>query len=44
LTRFNEVKDLVENQMEKRIKVLRMHNGGEICGNELEELCKKCGI
>jgi hypothetical protein len=42
--RFKEFKDLVENQIEKIIKVLRTDNGGEFCGNEFEELCKKCGI
>jgi hypothetical protein len=42
--RFKEFKDLVENQTEKRIKVLRIDNGGEFCGNEFEEFCKKCGI
>jgi hypothetical protein len=35
---------LVENQPEKKIKVLRTGNGGEFCGNEFEKLCKKCGI
>jgi transposase InsO family protein len=35
---------LVENQTEKKIKVLRIDNGGELCGNEFEEFCKKCGI
>jgi transposase InsO family protein len=34
----------VENQTEKKIKVLRMDNGGELCRNEFKELCKKCGI
>jgi transposase InsO family protein len=34
----------MENHIEKRIKVLRMDNGGELCGNEFEELCKMCGI
>jgi transposase InsO family protein len=24
--------------------VLRTDNGRELCGNEFEELCKKCGI
>jgi transposase InsO family protein len=24
--------------------VLRTDNGGEFCGNEFEEFCKKCGI
>jgi hypothetical protein len=44
LDRFKEFKALVENQTEKRIKVLRTDNGGEFCGNEFEEFCKKCGI
>ena len=35
---------MVENQTEKKIKVLRTDNGGEFCGNEFEEFCKKCGI
>jgi hypothetical protein len=26
----------VENQTEKKIKVLRMDNGGEFCGNEFK--------
>jgi hypothetical protein len=42
--RFKEFKALVENQTEKRIKVLRTDNGGEFCRNEFEEFCKKCGI
>ena len=33
---FKEFKALVENQTEKRIKVLRIDNGGEFCGNEFE--------
>jgi transposase InsO family protein len=42
--KFKEFKALVENQTEKKIKVLRTDNGGEFCRNEFEELCKKCGI
>jgi hypothetical protein len=42
--RFKEFKTLVDNQIEKRIKVLRTDNGGEFCRNEFEEFCKKCGI
>jgi transposase InsO family protein len=42
--RFKEFKALVENQTEKRIKVLRTDNGREFCGNEFEEFYKKCGI
>jgi hypothetical protein len=34
--RLKEFKALVENQTEKRIKVLRTDNGGELCGNEFE--------
>ena len=34
--RFKEFKDLFENQIEKRIKVLRTYNGGEFCRNEFE--------
>jgi hypothetical protein len=41
---FKEFKALVENQIEKIIKVLRKDNGGELCRNEFEELCQKCGI
>jgi hypothetical protein len=41
---FKEFKDLVENQTEKRIKVLRTDTDREFRGNEFEELCKKCGI
>ena len=42
--KFKEFKALVENQSEKKIKVLRTNNGGEFCGNEFEDFCKKCGI
>jgi hypothetical protein len=42
--KFKEFKALVENQIEKKIKVLRIDNGGEFCGNEFEEFGKKCGI
>ena len=42
--RFKEFKVLVENQIEKRIKVLRTDNGREFCRNQFEESCKKCGI
>eukprot|EP00253_Pinus_taeda_P028943 PITA_28943 len=42
--RFKEFKALVENQTEKKIKLLRTENGGEFCSNEFEEFCKKCGI
>jgi len=42
--RFKEFKALVENQLEKKIKVLRIDNDGEFCSKEFEEFCKKCGI
>ena len=42
--KFKEFKALVENQAEKKIKVLRTDNDGEFCGNEFEDFCKKCGI
>jgi hypothetical protein len=42
--RFKEFNSLVENQTEKRIKVLRIDNGEEFNKNEFEEFCKKCGI
>jgi hypothetical protein len=34
----------VENQIEKINKAPRMDNGGELCRNEFEDLCKKCSI
>jgi transposase InsO family protein len=42
--KFKEFKSLVENQIEKKINVLRTNNGGEFYGNEFKEFCKKCGI
>jgi transposase InsO family protein len=42
--KFKEFKALVENQIEKKIKVLRTDNGREFCGNEFEEFYKKFGI
>jgi hypothetical protein len=38
--RFNEFKALFENQIEKRIKVLRTNNGRELCGNEFKEFVR----
>ena len=34
----------MENQTEKKIKVLMKDNGGEFCKKEFEQFCKKCGI
>ena len=43
-TKFKYFRDLVGNKLENKIKVLRTNNGGEFCGNEFEDFCKKCGI
>eukprot|EP00253_Pinus_taeda_P021243 PITA_21243 len=43
LDRFKEFKALVENKIEKKIKVLRIDNGGEFCSKEFEEFYKKRG-
>jgi transposase InsO family protein len=42
--KFNEFKSLVENQEDKKIKVVRINNGGELCGKKFDQLCKKYGI
>ena len=34
--RFLEFKSLVENQTNRKIKVLRTDNGGELCGKEFD--------
>jgi len=34
----------VENQTEKKIKVLNRDNRGEFCSKEFEEVSKQCGI
>jgi hypothetical protein len=34
--KFEEFKPLIENQTEKKIKVLRIDNGEELCGNEFQ--------
>ena len=34
----------MENQTEKKIKVLRTDNSGDFCSKEFEEFSKKCGI
>jgi hypothetical protein len=39
--KFKEFKALVNNQIEKKIKVLRIDNGGYLCGNEFDEFYKK---
>jgi transposase InsO family protein len=37
--RFQEFKDLVENQTGRKIRVLRSDNGGEYTSNEFSEFC-----
>ena len=39
-----EYKALVENQIGKKIKVLRTNNGGKFYEKEFEQLYKECGI
>ena len=42
--RFKEFKALVENLSEKKIKMLRLDNGGEFTSNEFNNFCKEVGI
>ena len=42
--KFKEFKALVENQGDKKVKLLRINNIGEFHGNSIEEICKKSGI
>ena len=43
-SKFKEYKALVENQIAKKIRVLRIDNGGEFYEKEFEKFCKECGI
>jgi transposase InsO family protein len=42
--RFQEFKALVDNQIGKKIKVLRLDNGGEYTSNDLNDFCAREGI
>ena len=42
--RFREFKTLVENQIERKIRVLRTNNAGEYTSNEFLEYCSVEGI
>jgi hypothetical protein len=42
--RFLEFKSLVENQTNRKIKVLRIDDGGELSGKEFDQFCKQCNI
>ena len=43
-SKFKEYKALVENQIGKKIKVLRIDNGGEFYEKEFKNFCKECDI
>ena len=43
-SKFKEFKSLIENHIEKKIKILRSDNGREFTSNELKDLCKESGI
>ena len=42
--KFKEFKALVENQSEKKLKVLKTDNGGYFYRNKFEDFYKKCSI
>ena len=42
--KFKEFKVLVENIYEKKIKTLRLYNGGEFTSNEFKDFSKEVGI
>ena len=42
--RFKEFKSLVQNLLEKKIKILRSDNGGEFTANVVNDFCKEDGI
>ena len=42
--RFLEFKSLGENQTNRKIKVLRIDNGGKFCGKEFNQFCEQHGI
>jgi transposase InsO family protein len=44
IEKFKEFKSLVENKSDKKIKVSRTDNGGELCGKEFDQFFKQCGI
>jgi transposase InsO family protein len=41
---FKVYKEIVENEMESKIKCLRSNNGGEFNSKEFMDFCKKNGI
>ena len=44
LENFKIFKALIENQIGKRLKVVRSNRGGEFCSGEFKEFCDKHGI
>jgi transposase InsO family protein len=42
--RFQELKALAENQIGKKIKILRSDNGGEYTSSKFENFCRAAGI
>ena len=42
--KFKEYKALVENQTDRKIKTLRLDNGGEFTSEEFKELCRESRI
>jgi transposase InsO family protein len=44
LKKFKEFKTLVENLFERKIKILRLDNGGEYTSNEFGIFCRDVGI
>uniref|UniRef100_A0A803P7J2 Integrase catalytic domain-containing protein n=1 Tax=Cannabis sativa TaxID=3483 RepID=A0A803P7J2_CANSA len=42
--KFKELKTLVENQTERKIKMLRTYNGLEYCVDQFNNYCKQVGI
>jgi transposase InsO family protein len=44
LSRFQEFRARIENQIGKKIKVLRSNNGGEYTSSDFKDFSKKEGI
>ncbi|XP_048481491.1 uncharacterized protein LOC105390889 [Plutella xylostella] len=44
LSKFKEFKNMVENQLDRKIKVLRSDNGGEYVNEAFDKFCRDAGI